>query len=74
MAYRANIHEAKTHFSRLLQLAHEGEEVIVAKAGRDYVRIVPIRDGAEREAGAFRGKISGDALGPVADDDLGDWG
>ena len=74
MSYRANIHEAKTQFSKLLQRAHAGEEVIIAKAGRDYVRIVPIRDAADRQPGAFRGKIEGDALGPVADDDGNQWG
>jgi prevent-host-death family protein len=74
MTYRANIHEAKTHFSRLLQLAHAGEEVIVAKAGRDYVRIVPIRGEVNRKAGAFRGKIQGDVLSPVALDDDEAWG
>ncbi len=74
MTHRANIHEAKTHLSRLLQLAHAGEEVIIAKAGRDYVRIVPIRSTVNRKAGAFRGKIQGDALAPVAVDDNEAWG
>ena len=33
MAIQANIHEAKTHFSELLERAHNGEEVVIAKAG-----------------------------------------
>lgn len=74
MTYRANIHEAKTGFSRLLRRAHAGEEVIIAKAGRDYARIVPIRAEIDRSPGAFRGQISGDFTGPVADDDAGKWG
>ncbi|OGQ88488.1 MAG: hypothetical protein A2289_08925 [Deltaproteobacteria bacterium RIFOXYA12_FULL_58_15] len=74
MTYRANIHEAKTQFSRLLQIAHTGEEVIIAKAGRDYARIVPIRDDVDRAPGAYRGLIEGDITGPVAIDEAGDWG
>jgi prevent-host-death family protein len=37
-----NIHEAKTHLSRLIERALAGEEVIVAKAGKPVVRITPI--------------------------------
>ena len=35
-----NIHEAKTHLSKLLALALEGEEVIIAKASKPLVRLV----------------------------------
>lgn len=37
-----NVHEAKTHFSRLVDRAHAGEEIVVAKAGVPYARLVPI--------------------------------
>ncbi len=37
-----NVHDAKTHFSRLLDRAHEGEEIVVAKAGKPYARLVPL--------------------------------
>ena len=37
-----NVHEAKTHFSRLIDRAHAGEEIIVAKAGVPYARLLPI--------------------------------
>jgi len=74
MVYRANIHEAKTHFSKLLEHAHAGEEVIVAKAGRDFARIVPIRTDIDRRPGAFKGLIRGDIAGPIGDDDEANWG
>lgn len=38
-----NVHEAKTHFSRILAKVLAGEEVVIAKAGRPIARIVPIR-------------------------------
>ena len=34
MARTINVHDAKTHFSRLLDDAHAGEEIILAKAGK----------------------------------------
>ena len=37
-----NIHEAKTHLSRLLERARLGEEVVIAKAGRPIARLIPI--------------------------------
>jgi prevent-host-death family protein len=37
-----NVHEAKTHFSRLIDRAHAGEEIIVAKDGVPYARLVPL--------------------------------
>jgi prevent-host-death family protein len=54
----ANIHEAKSRLSRLIEQALRGEEVIIAKAGRPVVRLVPI--GAEdspREGGQWKGKV-----------------
>lgn len=36
-----NVHEAKTHFSKLIERAHAGEEIIVAKAGEPWAKLVP---------------------------------
>ncbi|MBN1961623.1 MAG: type II toxin-antitoxin system Phd/YefM family antitoxin [Deltaproteobacteria bacterium] len=74
MVYRANIHEAKTHFSKLLERAHSGDEVIVAKSGRDYARIVPINSNIDRRPGTFKGQIKGDITGPITNDDESNWG
>lgn len=37
-----NIHEAKTHLSRLADRAHGGEEIVLAKAGKPWARLVPL--------------------------------
>ena len=37
-----NIHEAKTHLSRLLERVSMGEEVIIAKAGKPVAKLVPL--------------------------------
>ncbi|MBP1688788.1 MAG: prevent-host-death family protein [Deltaproteobacteria bacterium] len=73
MSIRANVHEAKTHFSELLERAHQGEEVIIAKAGKPYARLVPVVEPVHRQPGTFRGQIAGDVLGGVGSDDS-PWG
>ena len=40
-----NIHEAKTHLSRLVERAAEGEGFIIAKAGRPLVKVLPLAAG-----------------------------
>jgi prevent-host-death family protein len=53
-----NIHEAKTQLSRLVQAAIEGEEVILASAGKPIARIVPIRKiSGRRTPGMLKGRI-----------------
>ena len=37
-----NMHEAKTHFSKLVARAQQGESILIAKAGRPVARIVPV--------------------------------
>ena len=44
-----NIHEAKTHLSRLVDRAAKGEPFIIAKAGKPLVKVVPLDAPAERE-------------------------
>ena len=46
-----NIHEAKTHLSRLLLRVVGGEEVIIAKAGKPMARLVPLEDRPPHRAG-----------------------
>ena len=49
-----NVHEAKTHLSRLLERAHAGEEIIIAKNGEPYARLVPLPAQApKRQAGTL---------------------
>lgn len=54
-----NIHEAKTHFSRLVDAAAAGEEIIIAKAGKPVAKLVPVTavSGA-RKLGALAGKVT----------------
>jgi prevent-host-death family protein len=53
-----NVHEAKTHLSRLLERAHAGEEIVIAKSGEPYARLVPLLGHQpKRQAGTLKGHI-----------------
>ncbi len=53
-----NVHEAKTHLSRLLDRAHAGEEIIIAKSGQPYARLMPLTGRQpKRESGTLRGLV-----------------
>jgi prevent-host-death family protein len=42
-----NIHEAKTHLSRLLERVAAGEDVVIAKAGRPVARLIAFQQAAD---------------------------
>ena len=55
---KINIHEAKTHLSRLVEDVANGNEVLIAKGGRAMARLVPLgRDDAPRRSGLLKGKL-----------------
>jgi len=54
----ANIHEAKSRLSKLIDKALEGEEVIIAKAGVPVARLVAIRaEASPRQGGQWKGRV-----------------
>lgn len=59
---QVNIHEAKTHLSRLLQEVEEGEEIVIGRNGRPIARLVPFSRTGRRQPGAWQGR------GWIADD------
>lgn len=74
-----NIHEAKTHLSRILEEVHAGEEIILAKAGKPYARLVPM-DTPRKVPRALGGIIPplsaedvAESLRPLSDDELEGW-
>jgi prevent-host-death family protein len=63
-----NVHDAKTHFSRLLDRVAQGEEIIIAKSGRPVAKLV--RMAAEpRKPGRLKGRIR---IAPDFDEPLPD--
>jgi len=73
-----NVHQAKTHLSRLIDDAHAGETILLAKAGKPWARLMPLAPlPAQRIPGRLRsqGPLSNpDALlEPMAADELASW-
>ena len=66
-----NIHEAKNHLSRLVERVEQGEEIVIARAGRQIARLVPFRRrGMPRVPGLWKGRV---AIAPdfdTVDEDL----
>jgi prevent-host-death family protein len=53
-----NIHEAKTHLSRLVERVEAGEEITLARAGRPVAKLVPyVRPREPREPGLWKGRV-----------------
>ena len=53
-----NLHEAKTHLSRLIESVIAGEEVIIAKAGKPLVKLIPYQETKQpRKPGGWEGKV-----------------
>lgn len=77
MAMRVNVHEAKTHLSRLIKAALEGEEVILTKAGKPQVKLVPVElPKGKRPLGLFAGAgtwMSDDFNAELTDEEIGGW-
>ncbi len=71
-----NIHEAKTHFSKLVDSVMQGNEIVIAKAGKAAVKLVPIlRLKPKLRLGVLKGKIkiADDFDAQLADDVLADF-
>ena len=54
----SNIHEAKSQLSKLIESALAGEEIIIAKAGKPLVKLIPYqKDKSPRTPGGWEGKV-----------------
>lgn len=72
MTRTINVHEAKTHLSRLLDDVRSGEEIILAKAGEPYARLVPIVPPGPRKLGFLPelASLADAVLAPLGNDEL----
>jgi prevent-host-death family protein len=53
-----NIHQAKSQLSKLVERALHGEDVIIARAGKPLVRLVPVQQNDQpRRGGQWKGKV-----------------
>jgi prevent-host-death family protein len=71
MTLTVNVHEAKTHFSKLLEQAHAGQEIILAKAGKPYARLMPLAPApARRQPGRLAGRVTDAFFDPLTPEEL----
>lgn len=72
------VHEAKTHLSRLIARALDGEEVVIARGTVPKVRLVPVADAPvkPRVPGSMTGQFTAtpDAFDALTDEELKEWG
>lgn len=55
---QVNMHEAKSKLSALAERAWEGETIVIAKAGKPYLDLVPHKEGrCQRTPGRYKGQI-----------------
>lgn len=68
------MHDAKTQFSKMLEQAHAGQEIILAKAGKPYARLMPLAaDAGPRQPGRLTGQVGDDFFLPLPSDELDAW-
>jgi prevent-host-death family protein len=68
---RHSIYEAKTHFSRLVDAAERGREILITRNGRPVAKLVPLPAQSKPVFGDLKGKIRirmDDVMGPVPED------
>ena len=71
---QVNIHQAKSQLSKLIELAEQGEEVVIARAGTPVVKLV-LASPKKRVPGAAKGKIwmADDFAEPMTESELSDF-
>ena len=68
-----NVHQAKTQLSKLLKRAHEGEEIVLVKAGKPYARLVSLEEAGPRIPGIAKGRVDGACFEPLPESELKVW-
>jgi len=68
-----NVHEAKTHLSRLLERVHAGAEITISKNGKPFARLCPLEAPKPRRPGILKGEVGEAFFEPLPEDELRAW-
>ena len=70
-----NVHEAKTHLSRLLKQVEAGEDVVIARNGNPVARLVGCKKRGKRKPGSMAGlfKVPDSFFDPLPEEELAAW-
>lgn len=73
MARILNVHEAKTHLSRILEDVRAGEEIILAKRGVPIAKLVSVEEPSKRRLGFLNGRLTDVFFEPLPEDEMRHW-
>jgi len=68
-----NVHEAKTHLSRLLEQVRAGEEIVISNRGKPVARLCPIDPPRSRVPGLLKGTLDEEFFEALPEDELEAW-
>lgn len=70
-----NVHEAKTHLSRLLAQVEAGAEIVIARNGKPIARLVRLKPRGRRQAGVLKGEfeVPESFFEPLPENELSAW-
>lgn len=68
-----NVQEAKTHLSALIARAEAGEEIVIARAGRPILKLVPIAEPPRRKFGGMAFEVPDDFDSALSEKELAAW-
>lgn len=68
-----SVHEAKTHLSKLLERAHRGEEIVIAKGKKPYAKLVALEPSEPRRPGLLKGFVTDAFFAPLPEEELAAW-
>jgi prevent-host-death family protein len=68
-----NVHDAKTQFSKLLDRAERGEEIVISRGGKPVAKLVPIGVPAPRAAGLLSGTVPKSFFDALPESELLGW-
>ncbi len=73
MSTQVNMHQAKTHLSRLVERAGQGEEIVIARAGKPVARLTAFDPRPERKPGLVKGRLTKAFFEPLPADETEAW-
>ncbi len=73
MGTQVNMHQAKTHLSRLVERAGRGEEIVIAKAGKPIAKLTAFDSRRERKPGLVKGRLTKAFFEPLPADEIEAW-
>ena len=73
MGTQVNMHQAKTHLSRLVERACRGEEIVIAKAGKPVAKLTAFDPRRERKPGLVKGRLTKAFFEPLPADEIEAW-